>query len=157
MNTLRATSRIPLTLALAGVILVGSPLLAGCSMINSVVHNVTGQDIPDGLTGGQAVPADFPSEVPLIDGDVLLGLSLPGGDSGDAWNVTIKVSGFDAWETIKGQFADAGYEYQEFQVVADKGGSGAFKGDPYSAVVVVSSDKDEWTANYTVTNADTGQ
>jgi hypothetical protein len=156
MKTHRTRSRIALTLAIAGALVVGSPLLAGCSMINSVVHNATGQDIPEGLTGGQVVPADFPSEVPLIDGDVLLGLALPGDNGDKAWNVTIKVSGFDAWETIKSQLIDAGYEYQEFQVVEDKGGSGAFKKDPNSAVVVVSSDKDEWAANYTVTNAETG-
>ena len=150
-------SRIPLTLALAGVLLVVSPVLAGCGLINTVVHDATGQDIPGGLTGGQSVPSDFPSEVPLIDGDVVFALSLPADNGDKAWNVTIKVSGPDAFETIKGQLTDAGFEYQGVSN-GDSGSSGVFHTDSVTVLVAVAAtDGDQWTANYTVTNADTGQ
>ncbi len=87
--------------------------MTGCSLINNVVNSATGGNVPEGLGTGQSVPADFPSEVPLIDGDVVFGLSLPGDNGEKAWNVTINVSGARAFETIKTQLTDAGFEYQE--------------------------------------------
>ena len=158
MNVLRTRSRIPLTLAVAGALLVGSPLLAGCSLINTVVHNATGQDIPEGITGGQSIPADFPSEVPLIDGDVVFSIALPAAENGDkAWNVTINVAGSDAFETITTQLTDAGYEYKGISE-GESGSSGAFRKDGLTVLVAVgAANGDQWTANYTVTNADTGE
>jgi len=155
MTTVRR-SRTTTALALAAV-LITAPLLGGCSIISNFLPGGSGGGLPGGVIPGQSVPSDFPSEVPLIDGDVLLGLSIPGDNGEKAWNVTVKVDGVDAWDTIKGQFEDAGFEYREFTAATDKGAGGAFTKDPFSAVVVVSSDQDNWTANYTVTNADTGQ
>jgi hypothetical protein len=155
--TIVRRSRKTTAIALAAVLLT-APLLSGCSIIsNFLPGGSNGGGLPGGVIPGQSIPSDFPGEVPLIEGDVLLGLSIPGDNGEKAWNVTIKASGIGDWDTIKGQFEDAGYEYQEFTAPTDKGANGAFTKDPYSAIVVLSSDKDEWTANYTVTNADTGQ
>ena len=155
MKSLRTRTRIPLTLALASILLIGSPALAGCSLINGVVNGATGGNIPEGLTGAPSVPSDFPSEVPLIDGQVVFGLSL--GDEGEkAWNVTINVSGADAFETITTQLTDAGFEYQGLSD-GDLGTSGVFrKGDLTVLAAVAATDGDQWTANYTVTNAEPG-
>ena len=155
MNTLRTRTRIPVTLALAGVLLVGSPALVGCSLINNVVHDATGQDIPEGVTGGQTIPSDFPAEVPLVDGDVVFAVSVPADNGDKAWNVTINVGGADAFDTIKGQLTDAGFD---FQGVSDgeSGSSGVFRKDDLTVLVAVAAtDGDQWTANYTVTNAET--
>jgi hypothetical protein len=155
MNVLRTRSRIPVTLAIAGVLLVGTPLITGCSLINNVVNSATGGNVPEGLGTGQSVPADFPSDVPLIDGDVVFGLSLPGDNGEKAWNVTINVSGADAFETIKTQLTDAGFDYKELSA-GESGSTGAFTKETLSVLVVVAAgDGTQWTANYTVTNAET--
>jgi hypothetical protein len=157
MKMLRTRSRLPVTLAVAGVLLVGAPLMTGCSLINNVVNSATGGNVPEGLGTGQSVPSDFPSEVPLIDGDVVFGLSLPGDNGEKAWNVTINVSGAEAFETIKTQLTDAGFEYKELST-GESGSTGAFTKDPLSVLVVVAAgDGSQWTANYTVTNAETSQ
>ncbi|MEO5920967.1 MAG: hypothetical protein ABIQ01_07475 [Pseudolysinimonas sp.] len=155
MKTLRTRTRVPLTIALAGVLLIGSPALAGCSLINNVVGSVSSGNVPEGLTGAPSVPSDFPGEVPLIDGDVVFGLSL--GDEGEkAWNVSINVSGAEAFETIKGQLTDAGFEFQGVSD-GDSATSGVFRKDDLTVLVAVAAvDGGQWTANYTVTNADTG-
>jgi hypothetical protein len=155
MTTLRSRTRIPVTIALAGVLLVGSPLVAGCSLINNVVDSATGGTIPEGLDTGTTVPSDFPSEVPLIEGDVVFGLSLPGDNGEKAWNVTINVSGAEAFETIKTELTDAGFEYQGVSD-GESGTSGVFRKDDLTVLVgVAAGDGDQWVANYTVTTADT--
>jgi hypothetical protein len=150
-------TRIPLTLALAGVLLVGAPLVTGCSLISTVVNSATGGTLPEGLGSGTSVPSDFPSEVPLIDGEVVFGLSLPGDNGEKAWNVTVNVSGAEAFDTIKTQLTDAGFEYQGVSD-GDSGSSGVFRKDDLTVLVGVgATDGDQWTANYTVTNAETGK
>ena len=125
--------------------------LTGCSIISNFLPGGSGE-LPGGVVPGQSVPADFPSDVPLIDGDVLLGLAIDGNDGEKAWNVTIKVDGIEAFETIKTQLTDAGFEYREVGA-NDTGATGGFTKEPYSVVLVVSSDQDSWAANYTVTKA----
>lgn len=141
-------SRKTTAVALAAVLLL-SPMLGGCSIIQNAIGGATGGVVP-----GQSVPADFPKDVPLIDGDVLLGLAVPGDNGEKAWNVTIKVDGIDAFDKIKTQLTDAGFEYQEVSVGADTS-TGGFTKDPYTVLVVVAQADGDWNANYTVTNAST--
>jgi len=150
------TTRRPLALVLAAAIIVAAPLLSGCSLISNFLPGGTGGGIPGGVIPGQSVPADFPADVPLADGDVVLGLSVPGDNGEKAWNVTIKVADGDAFDDITTQLTDAGFDYQQLGS-NDDGSSGAFTKDPYTVLVVVSSDNGDWTANYTVTDAETGQ
>jgi hypothetical protein len=147
------STRKSLAIGLAGILLV-APLLGGCSLIGNFLPGGNGE-IPGGVVPGMGVPADFPKDdVPLIDGDVLLGLALPGDNGEKAWNVTIKVDGIEAFETIKTQLTDAGFEYQEVSVAADAS-TGGFTKEPYTVLLVVAQADGDWTANYTVTNADT--
>lgn len=105
--------RKPLVLVLATAALVVTPLMSGCSIIDNFLPGGSGGGLPGGVIPGQSVPSDFPKDdVPLIDGDVLLGLSVPGDNGEKAWNVTIQVDGIEALETIKTQLTDAGFEYQ---------------------------------------------
>lgn len=144
-------------LILAGALLLGAPALSGCSIISNFLPGGSGGGLPGGVIPGQGVPSDFPKDdVPLIDGDVLLGLAVPGDNGEKAWNVTIQVDGIEAFETIKTQLTDAGFEYQEVSVAADAS-TGGFTKEPYTVLLVVAKADDKWTANYTVTNADTGQ
>lgn len=144
-------TRKPLVLALAGVLLV-APLLSGCSLINQFLPGGGGGN--GSVIPGMGVPGDFPSEVPLIDGDVLLGITVPGDNGEKAWNVTIKVSGADAFETIKTELTGAGFEYQEL-AMSSESSSGGFTKEPYTVIVVVAQADGEWNANYTVTDATT--
>jgi hypothetical protein len=154
MSTVRR-SRKTMAVALAAVLLT-APLLGGCSIINNLTGG-NGGPIGGGVVPGTSIPSDFPKDdVPLIDGDVVLGLSVPGDKGEKAWNVTIKVDGADAFDTIKGQLTDAGFAYKEVSVT-DKASSGGFTKDPYTVLVVVAQADGAWNANYTVTNADTGQ
>jgi len=157
MYTLRTRSRVPVTLAIAGVLLVATPLVSGCSVINNVVRSVSSGQVPEGLGTGTTVPSDFPSEVPLIDGEVVLGLSLPGDDGEKVWNVTINVSGADAFDAIKTQLTDAGFEYQSVTEGESASGGTFRKADLTVLVAVGATDGEHWTANYSVTNAETGQ
>jgi hypothetical protein len=151
------TPRKPLALVLAGAVLVATPLLSGCSIIDNFLPGGSGGGLPGGVIPGQGIPSDFPKDdVPLIDGDVLLGLAVPGDNGEKAWNVTIQVDGIEAFETIKTQLTDAGFEYQEVSVAADAS-TGGFTKEPYTVLLVVAKADDKWTANYTVTNASTGQ
>lgn len=150
MSTVRR-SRKTTAIALAALLLT-APLLGGCSIIQNAIGGATGGVVP-----GQGVPSDFPKDdVPLIDGDVLLGLAVPGDNGEKAWNVTIKVDGIDAFDTIKDQLTGAGYEYQEVSVGTDTS-TGGFTKDPFTVLVVVAQADGDWTANYTVTNATTSE
>ena len=142
MSRIRFT--VPLAIALA---VVTGPLLVGCSVQN-LVHNVTGGnvDIP-----GKSVPKDFPSEVPLAKGEVILGAAV-GGKDGKVWNVTVRVAGASSLDEISQQLQDAGFTVDGTVGNTADGGTGAFKNDAYGVLVVVSKDgKDGWIANYTVT------
>jgi hypothetical protein len=151
------TPRKPLALVLAGAVLVATPLLSGCSIIDNFLPGGSGGGLPGGVIPGQGIPSDFPKDdVPLIDGDVLLGLAVPGDNGEKAWNVTIQVDGIEAFDIIKTQLTDAGFEYQEVSVAADAS-TGGFTKEPYTVLLVVAQADDKWTANYTVTNASTGQ
>jgi hypothetical protein len=93
----------------------------------------------------------------FVNGEVVFALSLPADNGEKAWNVTINVSGADAFDTIKTQLTDAGYECQSLSN-GDSGSSGVFRTDDLTVLVgVAASNGDQWTANYTVTNAETGQ
>src|ERR1041384_1455397 len=82
-------SRTSLAVGLAGILLI-APLLGGCSLIGNFLPGGSGE-IPGGVVPGMGIPSDFPKDdVPLIEGDVLLGLAVPGENGEKAWNVTIK-------------------------------------------------------------------
>jgi hypothetical protein len=144
MNRTRFT--VPLAIGLA---VLAGPLLTGCSVQN-IVHNVTGGtvDIPS-----TSVPKDFPSEVPLAKGEVVLGAAI-GGKDGKIWNVTIKVAGASSLVDIAKQLQSAGFTADGTFGGNTDGGTGAFKNSSYGVLVVVSKDgKNGWIANYTVTKA----
>ena len=100
------------------------------------------------------MPDDFPSEVPLIDGEVVSGFGV-GTAPEKAWNVTIKVDDGSAFDEIAAQLEDAGFESSELGGTGDKGGTGTFTKDPYGVFVVVAGGDtaEGWVANYTVTSS----
>ena len=139
----KITASLAILLALAA-----TPALAGCAGIEGIVEQATGGDVS---LPGNSVPDDFPAEVPLIEGEVILGAGI-GSTDGKAWNVTIKVTGLDAADTIKAELEGAGFTSAPG---ASTGESSAllYTSDAYSVAVVVTKDtNDGFLANYTVTD-----
>ncbi|CAN5323626.1 hypothetical protein BH09ACT5_BH09ACT5_13070 [soil metagenome] len=143
----RFTAPVALLIALAM-----TPALSGCfgNPVEQIVEGATcgNVDLP-----GQSVPDDFPSDVPLVDGDVVFGMGV-GSDDAKAWNVTVKVSGVEVADTIKGQLEDAGFTANESGIggtTAD-GATLVYDNGTYNVLVVISKDgQNGFVANYTVT------
>ncbi|WP_460632307.1 hypothetical protein [Leifsonia lichenia] len=143
MKRSRMLVGVPLAIVLAlGV----TPALTGCG-IEGIVKDATGGNVD---IGSKKVPSDFPSAVPLYDGDVVLGASVGSGDA-EVWNVTVKLPDAKAYQDIQKQLADAGFT-GEFGVTSpDGGGTGTFASDAYGVIVVVTSAGiNGWVANYSV-------
>lgn len=138
------------SIALGAVLLTGIPVaLSGCSIAEGIIEQQTGGDVD---LPGQSVPADFPSDVPLVDGTVTFGAAI-GTDSQKAWNVTYTVPGADnPAQGIADQLAAAGFTAQELGGgVTTDGGLLNYSSDAWLVVVIVGKDGDAWTASYTVT------
>ena len=139
---------VPLAIVLALAI---TPALSGCfgNPIEQIVEGATGGDVS---LPGQSVPEDFPKDVPIIDGEVTFGMGV-GNDDGKAWNVTVKVSGIDAADTIKSQLEGAGFTANEAGIggTTDEGATLVYDNGTYNVLVVVSKDAENgFVANYTV-------
>ena len=138
---------VPAALVLALCI---APVLTACggNPIQNIVQNATGGKVD---LGGKSLPKDFPSEVPLVKGDVIFGAGI-GSDEGKIWNVTIKVSDLKAFDQIADQLKSAGFESHAAGDSSGDARTGLFTKDPHGVLVVVSTDnKNGVVANYTVT------
>ncbi len=149
-------------IALAASLALATPLLlSGCSLIHLPGSQSTGGgiSIPGvGSVGSGKLPGDFPSDVPVIKGDVLTGASL-GSGSKKAWNVSIKISSIDDFDTIVTELTGAGFTQADGGTAkTSDGATGLFsKGDFNVAVVVAKGDeKNPFIANYTVTQGTSG-
>jgi hypothetical protein len=151
MNTRTRTPRLITAALLAVSLALVAPALTGCGLIQDAVERATGGDVD---LGGKSVPEDFPSEVPLIDGEVLSGASA-GNEDGKIWNVTIKVADASVFDEIKAQLEGAGFESSEIGGSGDQGSTGTFTKEPYGVFVVVAGGDtaEGWVANYTVTSS----
>ena len=150
MTTLRTRVTVPLAIVLALAI---TPALSGCfaNPLEQMIEGATGGNVD---LGGTTVPDGFPSEVPLIDGQIQYGASLADGEA-TVFNVTIKVSGASPVDAIKAQLEEAGFTAQtEFSGDAAEGGTLIYASDAWGALVVVAKDSDAWIVNYTVTSAE---
>ncbi|MGH1526239.1 hypothetical protein ACRAWC_20145 [Leifsonia sp. L25] len=139
-----------LAVPVAALLLLGvAPALAGCSF-QTVVKDVTGGNVD---LGGNKVPSDFPTSVPLYKGAVVFGASV-GSGHGKVWNVTVKVKDAQAYQDIAKQLMDAGFDGQFGAQGPDGGGTGTFANADYGVLVVVSdAGNNGWVANYSVSRA----
>jgi hypothetical protein len=155
MTTIRRR-RLPL-IALAGSLALAAPLmLSGCSLVHLPGSNSSGISIPGlGSAGTGKLPSDFPtSDVPVISGDIVTGLSL-GTGSDKAWNVSVKVASVDSFDDIASQLTGAGFTQEQLGGKTADGATGVFtKGDYHVAILLAKSDdKKGFVANYTVTKS----
>ncbi|EAR24566.1 hypothetical protein A20C1_13082 [marine actinobacterium PHSC20C1] len=128
-----------------------TPALSGCfgNPIENLVEQATGGQVD---LGGQEIPEGFPSEVPVVSGDVVFGISAGDGES-RGYNVTISAGAESPLDGIETQFADSGFESQVQASGAEGAGTVIFSDDSWNVVVVVAKTDDGYTANYTVTPA----
>lgn len=138
-------TRIIATLAVG---LLAIPALAGCSVIETTLEQVTGGEV---TIGGNSVPADFPSVVPLPAGDVLNGSSLE--TDRKVWNVTIRVADGVTFESIAAELEAAGFTAREgIGTQNAEGATGSFNNGTYEVFVGLTGQSGVGTiANYTVT------
>ena len=133
-------------IALVAAVLV-VPALAGCSTIEGIIEQQTGGDVQ---IGGASVPADFPAEVPLAEGEIVNGsaISSPGGER--VWNVLINVADPAAPESIAAQLEGAGFSSTGTGGVTAPGGTLTYTNGALIVNVLLAKVDDGWTANYTV-------
>lgn len=136
----------------AGVLLLGAaPALAGCAVIEGVVEQQTGGDLD---LGGNTLPDDFPSEVPIADGEIINGSAATGANGERIWNVLMNVSDSAAPTSIAAQLEGAGFTTAEgVGGVTDQGGTLAYTNGALVVNVLLAKVDAGWTANYTVARA----
>ncbi len=128
------------------IVLAMAPLLAGCS-VRDIVDNATGGQVQ---LPGSSLPEDFPSAIPLYDGEVLSGAGVGNADA-KVWNVGIRVPDAGAVADISSQLTDAGFASQLEGVANDDGGTIIASTADFGVAVVVVRDDGGFVANYTVT------
>jgi hypothetical protein len=161
MTPVSRRQRRPL-IAVAGSLAVATSLvLSGCSLLHlpgvpGGSSTSGGISIPGlGSAGTGKLPKDFPSEIPVAKGDIVTGVSL-GVGAERVWNVSVKVSGVDAFTSIESDLKGAGFSEPDGANVQDASGvTAAFQGSKYDVAVVIvkADDKTGWVADYTVTPA----
>ena len=148
-TTLRARSA---AVALATA-LVLTPLLGGCSVIAGIINQASDGKV--NVSAGE-LPADWPTDVPVISGDILVGGKVLDDDGKPAWNATIKVESEAAFGDIQTQLEGAGFTHVDAGELdgGDTITSGAFKNDVYGVIVAVTGADGNFVANYTVVEGD---
>ncbi|PWB97529.1 hypothetical protein DF220_06545 [Salinibacterium hongtaonis] len=138
-----------------------TPVLTACGTplegivsesVESAVEDATGTKVE---SGGE-IPADFPAEVPLIDGEVTYGGSLEVNGTQN-WTVTITTTEpvADAFANIRTQLTDAGFTQSVINETTDSA-NGAFTGTNYSLIVTASVADSQTSITYVVTSAVAG-
>jgi hypothetical protein len=146
MNT--RTRRITTAIAIASA-LVFAPMLSGCGALEGIIEQATNGEVDVSMG---SLPDGWPDEVPVIDGQILVGGSADTDDGTPGWNVTIKVESEAAFDEIAAQLTDAGFEPVDAGELdgGDTITSGAFKNANYGVLVAVTGADGNFVANYTV-------
>ena len=134
--------RVSVFAAIAGMGVVACLTLVGCA--NPTSADSSGTAAADGTTsdspgdvdldGFHGVPASFPSDVPIVDGDVPMGIDL-----GTGWSVVVSVDDIaKSYAEASGKLSAAGFEVLQDGTTAD-GSFGVFENDKYQVQVTASN------------------
>lgn len=146
MSTMPILTRSAIAVAMAGVTAI---LLTGC--IGNPVENLVQQGVEDaveGATGGEVslggeLPADFPTSIPLVDGDI----SLAAGAGGtEGWVVVITSSATDPVADAAAALEGAGFA-EDTAVTGAGVGAKVYSNTEYLVLVA----GEGTTVSYTVT------
>ncbi|MEC5150490.1 hypothetical protein [Cryobacterium sp. GrIS_2_6] len=131
-------ARVLATIALA---LLGGTLLTGCTAeaaqnaVNGAVQGATNGDV----SLGGALPAGWPTEVPIVDGEILFASAQKGDKRG--WTVTVKATAADPVAEATRTLTAAGFVAGS-DVSATVGSAGlvSMKNDHYAVLVAGNAD-----------------
>ncbi|MDH6236144.1 hypothetical protein [Cryobacterium sp. CG_9.6] len=130
-----STRALTLSLVLA---LGATGALSGCASIGNVVNGTVKEATGGQVNLGGELPDGWPSEVPVIDGEILFGAgNAASGQSG--WVVTIKTASADPLTEARTQLEEAGF-VTDTSASNGEAGAVAMKNDAYRVVVVGNSD-----------------
>ena len=143
---MKSSARI--AIALAATLLI-APALTGCGGLEGIIEQATGGEVNVSIG---SLPDGWPTEVPVIDGEIIAGGTAAADDGSPGWNVTIKVDAATAFGEIKSQLEGAGFTQLDAPDVdgSEEVTSGAFKNDNYGVIVAVTGADGNFIANYTV-------
>lgn len=144
------------TIAIASV-LVFAPMLSGCGAIEGIIEQASGGEVDVSMG---SLPEGWPTEVPVTDGDIIVGGKTTDEGGAPVYNATIKVASDSVFADIEAQLLGAGFEKVEAGDVdgGDSISTGFFKNATYGVVVAVTGTEGQFVANYTVVEGDpTGQ
>ncbi|MGN6325173.1 hypothetical protein [Pseudolysinimonas sp.] len=144
--------------ALVASLTFAAPLLAGCSLIPHPGGS-HGVSVPGMSVGTGALPKSWPSDVPVITGEIVTGAALGTGRD-QVFNATVKVSGQEAADQITTQLTGAGFTAKtDATASTDSGTFLTFTSEKWNVAVVITKtdDKTGWVANYTVTSPEAGK
>jgi hypothetical protein len=149
MTTLTTTTRAATALAIAGIT---ASLLTGCFGTPSDLVGKGVEDAIESATGGDVslggeLPADFPTSVPLIDGDVTFA-----GGAGDAdgkgWLVVISPTAADPVAEAAAALEGAGFT-EDTTMAGGEAGARVYTNAEF--LVLLAGDDNGETLSYTVT------
>ena len=139
------TARRLLAVAVAGLL---AAALAGCSLIEGAIEQQTGTDIE---LGGASVPADFPSDVPLVEGAIVNGSSGTGPGGEQVWNILINATAADAPAQVAALLEGAGFMSPTATEAPTEGTANlTYVRTDLVVNVVLAKIGEGWTADYTV-------
>lgn len=129
---------------ISGLVLVAavSAGVSGCNPIAAIteegveqaIEGATGGNVDIDVGGGVSIPADFPADVPLVDGTLFSSVSL-GSGADQSWNVIFTVSDANAaYADAVSQLTGAGFTEQS-QVQTAEGSFGAFSNSAWTVQV----------------------
>lgn len=121
----------------AAIAITGVPLLSACSsaqdLVNGAVQDATGGDV----SLGGALPSGWPTEVPVIPGEILFGA---GSHAEQGWAVTIQATSTDPLGDARVQLEDAGFAVDAAAQAAAGVGVVAVKNSSYIVLVAATTD-----------------
>ena len=141
-----------MTLAIASA-LVLAPMLTGCGAVEGIIEQATGGDVDVSMG---SLPEGWPAEVPVADGDIIVGGKTTDEGGAPVYNATIKIASESVFDDIEAQLVGAGFEKVEAGDVdgGDSITTGFFKNATYGVVVAVTGTEGQFVANYTVVEGD---
>lgn len=130
-----------------------APALTGCGALEGIIEQATDGQVDVSMG---SLPEGWPAEVPVIDGDVVVGGKTTDDDGAPVYNATIKVESEAAYDEIEAQLIAAGFEKVEAGDVdgGDAITTGLFKNATYGVAVGVTGTQGAYVANYTVVEGD---
>lgn len=115
-----------------------------------ILNNLGGDGLDINL-GGKSLPKDFPSQVPLVKGDIVSAGSITA-DGETIWTVQMMVKDASVFDQVRAQMAQAGFE-EDF-VTDGEYRMGSFTGNGYGTLVTVSESNGQVSISYMVGSED---